>query len=794
MHSLIQDLRYAGRMLRCNPGLSVIAVLALAIGIGANTAVFTIVNAVLLRPLPYPHPERLFLLTEDPRKSHVGSPMRLHDRDFVELRRYDRLFDGLAAFVSRGTDMVGAGEPVHLEAASVTADFMRALGVTPIMGRTFDGADETGSLRAAVIGASLWRERFAADPQIVGRRIRLDGVGHTIIGVMPPGFAFPSGAQLWTPMEVRPDPHIGFARPVVGRLKNGATPEQAQAELQAVLGSRRVAVVQPFQELVVAGVREPLLIFVGAVAFILLIACADVANLLLIRVASRGHEIAVRAALGAGSRRLVRQLLTESTLLSLASGCVGLLLAIWGMPVLLALAPEGAIPALAEVHVDGRVLTFAFGVSLLAGLLFGAAPAFHILRRPLRASLAGTELVAGRARAGLRSALVVAELALALVLLAGGGLMLKSFLRMRAADPGFRPDNVLTITVSLPDTVYRAPGARRDFERRLVEKLSGGPGVAAVGAVDLLPLGSFMLIGDIHVDGGAIVRRGYSVDKPCVSPQYFRAMGIRLLEGRDFSSQDDLSAPGVAIVSQSVAREVWPGQNAIGKRLSMQDRPNPADWLIVVGIVEDVRQYGVTSGRRRAVYRPYSQATGPVLSNEITFVVRTAVDPLLIAPTILRHAVYEVDPNQPVASIAPMQYLVGRDMAEPLFQTRLLAAFSIMALLLAALGIYGVLSFTVAVRTREIGIRMALGAATRDVMRDVLGYTFTLAAVGVAVGATGAVAATRVLANLLFEVKPADPMVLLAVAVLLASVAALAGWIPARRATRIDPVIALRYE
>ncbi|MGO9258092.1 MAG: ABC transporter permease [Bryobacteraceae bacterium] len=794
MHSLIQDLRYAGRMLRCSPGFCVIAGLALAIGIGANTAVFTIVNAVLLRPLPYPHPERLLLLSEDPHKSHAASPLRLPDRDFVELRRYDRFFDGVAAFAACGTDMVGAGEPVHLAAASVTADFMRVLGVPPMMGRTFVAAEETSRVRTAVIGESLWRERFAADPEIVGRQIRLDGVVHTVIGVMPPGFAFPSDAQLWTPLEVRSDPHMGFARPVVGRLKNGASPRQAQTELQAVLGSRRVAVVQPFQELVVAGVREPLLIFVGAVALILLIACADIANLLLFRVASRGREIAVRAALGAGPRRLVQQLLTESTLLSLTSGCMGLLLAIWGVPVLLALAPQGMIPALADIHVDGRVLTFAFGVSLLAGLLMGAAPASHILRRPLPASLVGAEPIAGRARPGLRSLLVVAELALALVLLAGGGLMLKSFFRMRAADPGFRPDNVLTITVSLPEAVYRAPEARRDFERRLVEKLSGRPGVAAAGAVDLLPLGPIMLTGDIHADGGAIVHRGYQVDKPCVSPDYFRTMGIRLLDGRDFSYQDDLSAPEVAIVSQSVAREVWPGQNAIGKRVSMQDRPQPADWLIVVGVVEDVRQFGVTSGRRRAVYRPYSQATGPVFSNEITFVVRTAIDPLLIAPTILRHAVYEVDPNQPVASLATMQDLIGRDMAEPLFQTRLLAAFSILALLLAAIGIYGVLSFTVAARTHEIGIRMALGAPTRDVMLDVLRYTFTLAAAGVALGAAGAVAATRVLANLLFEVKPADPMVLLGVASLLASVAALAGWIPARRATRVDPVVALRYE
>jgi putative ABC transport system permease protein len=794
MHSLIQDLRYAVRMLRGSPGLPLIAVLALALGIGANSAVFTVVNAVLLRPLPYSHPERLVLISEDPRTSPGGSSLRLPDRDFVQLRRAAQSYDGVAAFAARGTDMAGEGEPVHLAAASVTADFMRVLGVLPVRGRTFVATDETDPRRTVVIAASLWRDRFLADPRIVGRTIRLDGIEHTVLGVMPPGFAFPSGAQLWTPLDVRPEPHIGYMWPVVGRLKPAASPRQAQAELQAVLGKNRVALIQPFQELLVSGVRRPLLIFLGAVALVLLIACADIANLLLIRVAARGHELSIRAAMGAGSRRLARQLLTESVFLALISGCLGLLLAIWGLPLLIALAPDDFIPALDGVHVDARIAAFAIGLSFLTGVLFGAAPVSHVLRRPLRASLMGADLIARRARTALRGALVVAELALALVLLSAGGLMLKSFLNMRSADPGFRFNDVLALTVSLPQAMYRTPEARRDFEERLVEKLSSSPAVARIGAIDLPPLGPFRLSGGIVVDGGQFVSRGYEVDEPCVTPGYFGAMGIRLLEGRDFSRQDSASAPRVVIVSQSVAREVWPGRSAIGKRISIGSRAKASDWLNVVGVVDDVRQYGVISGRGRAVYRPFTQTTGPVTSNDITFILRTSIDPALVAAPMLRQSVYEVDPNQPVSSIASMRELVDRDMAAPLFQTRLLTAFSIVALLLAALGAYGLLSFTVAARTREIGIRMALGAARRDVMRDLLRYSLTLTAFGVGLGSVGAVVATRVLTNLLFEVKPADPSVLFGVAALLLCVAAVACWIPARRATRVDPVVALRYE
>jgi putative ABC transport system permease protein len=423
----------------------------------------------------------------------------------------------------------------------------------------------------------------------------------------------------------------------------------------------------------------------------------------------------------------------------------------------------------------------------------GLAPASHFLCRQPRDSLTGNTRVAGRTEAGLRSALMVSELVLALVLLAGAGLMVKSFLRMRGVDPEFRPENVLTLVVSLPDSVYHTAAAKHEFQVRLLEKLTALPGVTTAGAVDLRPMGEFMLNGGLVIDGGRRLPANYVVDKPCVSPGYFRTMGIRLLAGRDFSLRDDLSAPRVAIVSQSVAREAWPDDNPIGKRLSLEDRPAPSDWLTAVGVVEDVRQYALTIGPGRGVYRPYTQTTGRTVNTELTFAARSVLDPMLVVPG-MPSALYEVDPTRPVKSVATMQDRVSETIAESLFQTRLLTVFSLMALLLAAVGIYGVAGCAVAERTRKIGIRMVLGATSGTVMREVLRRTMALAATGVTLGAAGAFAATRVLSKVLFEVKPGDPTTFAAVAVLLAAVAILAGWIAARRATRVDPMVALRYE
>jgi putative ABC transport system permease protein len=547
------------------------------------------------------------------------------------------------------------------------------------------------------------------------------------------------------------------------------------------------AQILPLKELLVGNIRKSLLIFAGAVAFVLLIACANVANLVLMRAASRQQEIAVRAALGAGRWRLIRQLLAESTLVSLGGGAVGILLAVFGVPALLALAPGGRIPRVEEIRIDGSVLAFTLGMAVVTGMVFGLVPAFRATR-----SEWGGRRVSGR-HEGLRSALVVSEVALALALLTGAGLLLKSFLRMRAVDPGFRSENVLTMTVDLPASVYRTTAQSQAFHARMLEKLSSLPGVVAAGAVNWVPLGRLLTMGDFQLEGGRQLPRGYRVDKPCVSPGYFRTMGIRLLSGRDFEERDSAAAPGVVIISQSVARQLWPGEDPIGKRISGEDRPRPEDWMTIVGVVEEVRQQSLTEKPHAAIYQPYLQVTRAGWLSHMTFAVRTASNPQSVAGA-MRGVLREVDRDLPAQSIATMDEAIAATTAEPLFQTRLLAALSVLALILSAIGIYGVLAYSVTERRHEIGIRMALGAGRGEVIRMVLRRTLVLAGAGVALGTAGGLAVTRVLGKLLFDVKPTDPGTFAAVAVVLTGVALLAGLLPARRATKVDPLVALRCD
>ena len=798
LENIVRDVSYAARSLRKNPGFTVVAVLTLALGIGANTAVFTVVNGVLLRPLPFPEPERLFLISYQPRQSPFGLRPNLSDSRYLAFRSHDRLFERVATFSSYPVSLAGGGEPLSVPAASVTTDLPAVLRVNPALGRTFVAEEEEpGRDQVVLLGDKLWRRRFGGDPQVLGSTITLDGVAHTVIGIMPAGFAFPSGAELWRPLGVRTSPRNSMSRPVVGRLRPGASPEQAQAELEAFVaglppgpGENRndmAAQILPLKELLVGNIRKSLLIFAGAVAFVLLIACANVANLLLMRAASRQQEIAVRAALGAGRWRLIRQLLAESTLVSLGGGAVGILLAVLGVPALLALAPGGRIPRVEEIRIDGLVLAFTLGMAVVTGIVFGLVPAFRATR-----SEWGGRRVTGR-REGLRSALVVSEVALALVLLTGAGLLLKSFLRMRAVDPGFRSENVLTMTVDLPASVYRTTAQSQAFHARILEKLSSVPGVVAAGAVNWVPLGRLLTMGDFQLEGGRQLPRGYRVDKPCVSPGYFRAMGIRLLSGRDFEERDATAAPGVVIISQSVARQLWPGEDPIGKRISGEDRPRPEDWMTIVGVVEEVRQQNLTEKPHAAIYQPYLQVTRQGWLSHMTFAVHTASNPQSVAGA-MRGVLREVDRDLPVQSIATMEEAIAATTAEPLFQTRLLAAFSLLALILSAIGIYGVLAYSVTERRHEIGIRMALGAGRGEVIRMVLRRTLVLASGGVALGTVGGLAVTRVLAKLLYDVKPTDPGTFAAVAVLLTGVALLAGLLPARRATKVDPLVALRCD
>ena len=672
------------------------------------------------------------------------------------------------------------------------------------MGRTFTGQEEqSGSAAVAVLSEELWRSRFAADPNILGTAITLDGIKRNVIGVMPAGFAFPGDAALWLPLTVRVDPRHSFLRPAFGRLHPSVFPRQAQAELDTLVQqlpgtigeqrNRMVAEILPLKDLLVGGVRKSLLIFMGAVAFVLLIACANVANLLLMRGSLRRQEMAVRTALGAPRGRLVRQLLTESAMLSLGGAIAGLLLAILGTRALLALAPAGKIPRIPEIHVDAAVIGFALALGAVTGILFGLLPAVQATGRELRTFIGQAgRTVTGRSER-LRGVLVISEIALTLVLLTGAGLLLKSFLRMRAVNPGFRTENVLAMTVNLPDSLYATTAGIQAFHARTLEELSNLPGILAAGAVNCLPLEGPSMFGYFHLDGGlALPTQRYLADRLAVSWDYFRAMGIPLVSGRAISSQDTSGAPAVALISRTAARTYWPNGDALGQRITFESRPGPGDWLTIVGVVDDVRQ-SLAEKAHPAVYQSYTQITRPVPLRYMTFAVRTAIQPHSMA-TAMRSALRQVDRNQPVQSITAMTDLVATNTAEPQFQTRLIAIFAILALLLAAIGVYGVLACAVAERTREIGIRMALGAEKSDITRMILRRSLLLVAVGVSLGVSGALALTRVLAKFLYEVKTTDPSTFLIAAALLAAVALLAGLVPAQRATKVDPLIALKWE
>src|SRR5215472_194108 len=798
VESILQDLRFGLRTLRKNPGFTAVAVVTLALGISANTAVFTVVNGVLLRAMPFPEADRLCLVSLSAGFQHFDWQPEVLDRDYLAFREQDQAFEKVDTF-SRGTtaNLTGAGDPVQIPVAYVTTEFFQTLRTNPVIGRGFSaGEDEQGRDSVAILSNELWKERFGADPEILGKTIRLDGVGRTVIGIMPRGFEFP-GVKVWMPLVINLNDHNSYMRPVVGRLKRGVSRQQALAEL-ATFAKRlppereRIPLVLPLKDLLVANIRPSLLVFAGAVAFVLLIACANVANLFLARAAGRGQEMAVRSTLGANRWRLVRQLLVESTLVSLMGGAAGILFAFWGVQALMALAPAGKVPRMEIIRIDGWVLAFTFGLSIVTGVVFGLAPAFQATRLGARESLShgGRGTIVGHE--GIGSALTVSEMALALILLTGAVLMLKSFLRLRAVNPGFSPHSVMTTTVDLPDSEYRTASQMQAFHTRTLGELSRLPGVLAAGAVDWIPLGKALTRGTFQVEGSQRPP-GFMVDKPCVSPGYFKAMGMPLLHGRDFTESDNGTAPGVVIVSQTVARRLWPSQDPIGKRISTEDEPKPEDWLSVVGVVDDVKQQGLAKQSEPAIYQPYLQvANHPFFLSHMTFVVRTALPPESVAAG-MRAALRNVDKNQPI-SIAPMNSVIATTTAEPRFQTRLLTTFALVALLLTIVGIYGVLAYSVAQRTHEIGVRMALGAHPADIIHMVFSEGLRLAFVGIIIGVAGALALTRFLGSLLFEIKPTDPATFIDVAILLMLVALAACYIPARRAMRVDPMVALRYE
>ena len=803
LERLAQDLRYGLRALRRTPAFTAVALLTLALAIGANSAVFTVVNNVLLRPLPFRDPGRLYVVSYLPTNLPFELPPGLDDRLFLEFRRHAGRFEGVTGYQRQQLTLSGVGDATRLLGARVSASFFEVLGVSPAVGRAFAFDEEqVGNDRVVILSDRLWRARFNGDRAVIGTTITLDGTPRTVVGVMPRDFSFPASAALWTPLTIQLDAGNSLIVPTVGRLRADASPEQARAELQSIAGGMphdpraddmiMAAGIIPLKDTVTSQVRKSLLILTGAVAFVLLIACANVANLLLIRAATRRHEMAVRVALGASRSRIARQLLTESVLIALGGGIAGIVVAFTGVRALLGLAPAGRIPRIEEVHLNGWVLGFTLLVSVVTGILFGIVPARSGARREPHEALGhGTRLV-GRAHHRLRTVLVTAEIALALVLLTGAGLMIKSFLRMRSLDTGYDAAGVVTMAVDLPPLAYPDAPRMQSFHNRLLERLARMPGAQVAGAVSFRPMNGMGIMGDFQIEGARPLPSGYNVDKPTVSPGYFKAMGIRLLEGRDFTAADRDSAPGVVVVSQSVARRVWPNQTAVGKRISMQDHPGPNDWLTVIGVVNDVVQDEHLS-RHSTIYLPYLQSRWTFFISHMTFVVRPAPGAGNIAPA-MRAALREVDPAVPAQALQTMDESMLATIAEPVFQMRLLTVFALLALILAALGIYGVLAYDVTELTREIGLRQALGATPGDVLRMVLRRTTALALLGATLGVLGSLTLTSVLTKSLFEVKPTDPATLVVVTGVLVLVAIVAGYVPAHRATRIPALTALSHD
>lgn len=803
----LQDLSYALRLLVKHRAFAFVSVLTLALGIGANTAIFTVLNAVLLRPLPYNEPERLVLVSGAPislgnrqkQTLDLSAANLLDWKDQVQSMESIALCSALAA----GVNVTDGGEPERVQTAEVTSNFFSTMGVMPAQGRAFLPTEQQpGENRVAVIGDAFWRRRFGGNPDLVGRTLILNGERFTVRGVAPPGFDYPGKVELWVPVAFADRVLSGGAVPnrVIGRLKPGASLAQARAEMDLFSQrlkqdsparySRMKVEVTPLFEVLVKGIRPTLFIIFGAVGLLLVIACTNVANLSLGRVAARQKEISIRLSLGAGRLRLIRQLLVESLVLSLLGGIVGILLAYWMVKLLAALAPSD-LPRLNEIRMDSRVFAFTFLISILTGALFGLASSLQSLKVDLNKNLKeGTVLTGSGFRfVSPRNLLVVSEVALALILLVGAGLLVRSFWRLLQINPGFNADRVLTLAIDLPDGTYPEDAQKVTFYQRIIEQLQSRTGVSAVGATSSLPFDEELAISSAFtVLGSQPVKPGdrHSALMISVSPDYFRAMGITLLEGRYLANQDRSGAPPVAVINQTMARRFWPGETPIGRRLMVDGEQTPRE---IVGIVGDVKHLSLERQWDPEMYLPYQQETRP----PSVLVIRTINDPHGMVSAV-KADVQTLDKSLPIYNIKTMDERLADSLARRRFTLLLLAVFAVIALILATTGMYGVMTYAVTQRTREIGIRMALGAQTRDVLKLVVGHGLVLILLGVVIGVAGAIALTRVMASLLFEVTTNDPETFVAIVLLLTLVALLASYIPARRAAKIDPLIALKYE
>jgi putative ABC transport system permease protein len=822
MSTIFQDLRYGARMLLKNPGITFVVILALALGIGANTAIFSVVNSVLLRPLPYEESDRLVFLNET---SKSMDDISISYPNFNDWRSQNNVFEKIGVYNRASYNLTGYGDAERILTAQMSADLFAALRVNAAVGRVFTNEeDQPGGTPVVVLSYGFWQRRFGGQESIINQALTFNGKSYTVIGVMPQGFQYPSRVEMWAPVgQLSGDTswqHRGNHPGLYGvaRLKPGVSFAQAQADMQGIvanlekqypneIGGNGVRT-QPLLEVFVSDVRRTLWVLFAAVGFVLLIACANIANLLLARASARQKEMAIRAAMGAGRWRIARQLLTESILLSLVGGALGLLVAHWGIQFILKISPN-AIPRSREIGLDWRVMAFTIGVAFLTGILFGLVPALQAGGVDVHETLKET----GRGTSGrhwLRSSLVVVEVATTLVLLIGAGLMIRSFYRLQKVDPGFSYEHLTSFTVSIPEKKYPTIEQRDEFFRRLLENSRSLPGVEGTAAASGLPLGQNGWQTSFTVEGAPPPPPGQTplMEACLVTPDYFQVMNIPLRGGRYFNDHDDrsflagkdlgkiseeekmMAGMNAIVIDEEFARRYWPDENAVGKRIKLGGNDPKASFLTVLGVVGRVKMEGLNQDSRRVQgYFSFSQMG----FGGMTVIAKTSGDPnQLIAA--LRQQVKALDPNQPIYNIRTMNEIRDESVAPERLNLTLLSLFAGIALLLAIVGIYGVMSYTVTQRTHEIGIRMAIGAQPRDVFKMVLGQGMTLALIGVAIGLLGAFGLTRLMTSMLFGVEPTDPTTFAGIAALLTGVALVACYVPGRRATKVDPVVSLRYE
>jgi putative ABC transport system permease protein len=798
---MLTDLRYAIRQLIKSPGFAAVAILTLGLGIGACTAIFSVVNGVLLHPLDYPQPDRIVVIRET--NLPQFPEFTVSPPNYLDWEKQTKSYSYLAAYGGMQVNLTGEGEPQRLVGVRATAHYFDVYGVQPVLGRKFlPEEDAAGRNHVVILSHPFWQHVFGGDPKVIGRSLQLNGEPYTVIGVAPPDFGQASKVDTWIPMGFKPDETNKDARgghylSVIGRLRPGVTVAQARAELE-VLASQLArqypdsnkgwgVFLMPMLDYSVRDVRAILYTLLGAVGCVLLIACANIANLLLARATARHREISIRAALGAGRARLVRQLLTESILLGVCGGAAGLLLARWGLDLLLSLAPS-TLPRTNEIHLDSAVLVFSLALSILTGVVFGIAPALLAAHTDVNEALKQGARGSTDARGRLRAALVVIEVAFALVLLGGAGLLARSFIRLTHVDPGFVPQDATVLRLSLPEKKYAKPEEQVAFADALLARLRALPGVQAVGLTHSLPLLSDWVLG-FNIQGRPAIAPS---DLPptnyyAVTPDYFRAMGIRLIRGRLFTAHDDTRAPRVAIINETLARQFFPNEDPIGKRINVTDGPDT--WREIVGIVGDIKQYGVDKATTSQTYEPFAQRSYETLN----IIVRTnGSSSGLVAA--LRPAVYAVDKDQPVGTIRPLEEILGETIAKQRFAVLLLTVFSFVALVIAAVGIYGVMAYSVVQRTGEFGIRMALGAQRGDLLRLVLTHGGKLVGLGLVIGLGAMLAGSQVMRSMLFQTNARDPLTFATITLLLGAVALIACLLPAHRATRVNPIEALRAE